>query len=160
MRTRVLITTLTLSLALVSVAPAAVQPPPKATGWKSTLTASVSGPPATIQITKASKVGVKPSANNVTFSLKLSGVTNTADDTAANTVMNTLQVDVQVLNTFQTLNFTFDLLNGKNVEKKFTMTNASLPTAPAAGAAVEVLGARVIQGGTGRTFGVSGITLK
>jgi hypothetical protein len=154
-----LLSAVVLSLFVGSIAPAAMQPPPKAKQWQSTFTGPVPGMPVpAIQITKASKIKVKPGSNNVTFSLKLAGVTNIADDTPVTNVMNTLQVDVQVLGTFQTLNFTFAITNGKNVEKSFSVTNASLPTAPSAGAAMEVLGARVISGG--KVFGVSGITLK
>lgn len=48
MRTHVVAATLTLSVALVSVTSAAVQPPPKAAKWPSNLAAASGGPPATI----------------------------------------------------------------------------------------------------------------
>ena len=155
-----LLSAVALSLFLASVAPATVQPPPKAKGWQSSFTAPVSGLPADIQITKSSKIKVKPSPNNVTFSLKLSGVTNKADDTLVNNSMNTLKVDVQVGAFSATLNFSFDLMNGKNVQKKFTVANGMLPNMPTGGTAMAILNAFVVEAGTGRTFGVAGITLR
>jgi hypothetical protein len=157
---RIYLLALALSVALVSVAPAAVQPPPKAAKWGAALTHPTgSPPPASIQITKAGKVAIKASANTVTFALKLSGVTNKADDTPVTNTMNTLQIDIKVNNFFATLNFNFDITGGK-AKQKFSMTNASLPNMPATGDPVEIVGGRVIESGTGRLFGVVGITLR
>lgn len=157
---RIYVLALTLSVALVSVAPAAVQPPPKAAKWASGITAPTGGPPANIQITKSGKLAIKASSNTVTFALKIAGVTNIADDTPTTNTMNTLQVDIKVNNFFSTLNFSFDITGGKNVQQKFPMTNASLPGIPVAGQPVEIIGGRVIESGTGRVFGVVGLTLR
>jgi hypothetical protein len=155
-----LLSAVAISLCLASVAPATDQPPPKAKGWQSSFTKPGTGLPSNIQITKASKIKIKPSSNNLTFSLKLAGVTNKADDTPVTNVMNTLKVDVQVGALSTTLNFPFGITNGKNVEKTFSVSNGMLPNAPTAGDAVQILDAFVVEAGTGRTFGVTGITLK
>ncbi len=133
---------------------------PKATKWQTFVTSPSGGTGATIKVTKPSKIQAGVSTGNVTFKLKLSGVTDTSDALVTLTG-NTFQIDVVVNGIFSTMMFTFDLTDGK-VSQKFSVANSSLPSGGvSAGDPIEIRAARVVQAPpNSNVFAVAGITAK
>lgn len=132
---------------------------PKAGQFQTTITSPTAATGATVEITKPSKLIAKVSPGNVTFQLKVSGVTD-AMDQLVNITNNTLQVDLIINNALVTQMFFFDLVNGK-VSQKFTVANSSFPGGGvAAGQTLEVRALRLIQGGNFNAFGVGGLTAR
>jgi len=156
-------TLLATGLTLASLAPVLAVPPaaPPATKYQTTLTTPTAGASPTTRITKSSMVMVKATGNNVTFQVKLKGVSDMSDLLVTNT-NNSFQVDIIVNGFFSTQSFPFDLTLGKtdNMATKFTVTNSSLPTGPVAGEPIEVVSVRVTLNGESQPFGKAGITLK
>ena len=136
-----------------------------AKGYSSSLTDPTSATPATIQITKASKVQIKPGVGVVNFTLKLNGVVDkvTGDPDSSNN--NTLSVQFLVGGVTHNKDFFFNIIAGKvdSATKKFPVSNGDMATwgsVLAAGTPIEIRRVRVIQNATGEDFGVGGITTK
>ena len=143
----------------LALAPSVGADAPRATKWQAGMTRVTSANGSTIKITKPSKVGAKVGPGNVTFSLKLVGVTD-AGDAPVTLSGNTFQIDVIINGIFSTLMFNFDLANGF-VSQKFSVANSSLPSGGVvAGQPIEIRGARVVQAMNGNSFGVAGITAR
>jgi len=135
---------------------------PAAKQYQCSLTDAPVGSPATIKITKASKVIIKSTTGNIAITLKLAGVTDALDQ-PVNLASNTLRVDfVRGTNGMQnSATFPFDIVNGK-VSHTFQLNDGSIPGGPMnAGDTVTILDVQLVQNGVlNGTFAVSGITLK
>lgn len=154
-----------LALFLTATAAHAVPVTPTATKWQSSLTEPTPLAGSDFTITKASSVQVSVASGNVTFKLKLNGVTD--GGVPVNQVSNTFQVDLRYGGTLHTVSFLFDLINGKtdNAQTKFTVANSALPGGGVASDdSIEVRTVRCVQGGAGPGAGLSfctpGLTAK
>ncbi|MEB2283295.1 MAG: hypothetical protein OZ922_01305 [Myxococcales bacterium] len=144
-----------LAIALTSTALAA----PAAKQYQSSLTTPPNGA-ATIKITKPSKVIIKVATGSISFQLKVGGITDTMDQ-PVNLAGNTFQVDfIRPGGNFVTQQFTFDISDGK-ANAKFPLALSAFPLGAAnPGETIDLRAVRLVQSGTGFTFGVAGLTLK
>ena len=149
------------ALALLSAPSIALAQAPKAVRYQTFLTDPSAGTLASLKLTKPTKVLVKTKPGSVEFQLVMSKVLDGAM-MPANSINNTLQVDMLIGGAFSTQNFLFDIVDGKvsPSTKKFPVANGSLPGVPAPGDPIEIVGVRVREGGTGHIFGAAGITLR
>ena len=153
LRTAVLAAVAAVSIAsTVFAAPAAKQ-------YQSSLTTPPGGA-ATIKITKPSKVIIKVATGSVTFQLKVGGVTDTLNQPVT-LAGNAFQVDfIHPNGMFKTQQFSFDVTDGK-VNAKFPLANSAFPGGTVnPGDTIDIRAVRLVQFGTGLTFGVSGLTAK
>src|SRR5262249_50274139 len=96
MKAQVVLASILASALMFAGAAAATAPPAK--GYSSSLTANTDpGSTATAQITKSSKLQIKPATGNVCFTIKLKGVTDLSSTPITNTG-NTMTVQVAVNN--------------------------------------------------------------
>ena len=132
---------------------------PAAKQYQSSLT-TPPGSLATIKITKPSKVIIKGGTGSVSFQLKLGGITDAMDQpvTLAN---NTFQVDlIRPNGAFVTQMFSFDITDGK-ANAKFPLAYSGFPGgAVNPGETIDIRAVRLVQFGTGFSFGAAGLTLK
>ncbi len=147
----------------------ATSPVPAANSYKSNLTFPTPPSGADFKITKASTVQLKASTNTITFQLVLAGVVDTANANApVSQTGNTFQVDLRYEGVVKTVQFNFNLINGKidPTTKKFPVTISGGFPAPGivSGDSVEVVRVRCLQGGSGpgagNNFCVAGLTAK
>lgn len=132
---------------------------PKADKYQASITSPTAATGASIQITKPSKLTTKVSPGNVTIQVKVNGVVDAMSDPVT-LAANTLQVDVIIDSSLFTVNFLFDLANGK-VSQKFTVANSALPGGGLVpGQTMEIRAVRLIQAGNGNSFGVAGLTAR
>jgi hypothetical protein len=155
----------TLALFLTASAAHAVPVTPTATKWQSSLTEPTPTTGSDYTITKASSVQVSVASGNVTFKLKLNGITDSG--VPVNQVNNTFQVDLRYGGVLHTVSFSFDLAGGKtdNTQTKFSVANSALPGGGVApDDSIEVRTVRCVQGGAGPGAGLSfctpGLTAK
>lgn len=159
-----LLSAATLFLSFAAAAGAAPVTPP-ATKWQSSLTEPSPPTGSDFLVTKSSQVQVSVSNGNVTFKLKLNGVTN--GGMPVSQTGNTFQVDLRYGGLLRTLSFTFDLAGGRtdNRQTKFVVANSALPGGGVApDDSIEVRTVRCLQGGAGAGAGLSfcspGLTAK
>lgn len=164
---RFLIPTAALALCLTAPAAHALTVTPPATKWQSSLTEPTPATGSDFHITKASSLQVSVASGNVTFKLKLTGVTDGLSGPLANQTGNTLQVDLRFGGVLHTESFPFDIANGKtnNAQTKFTLANGSLGGAGVMpDDSIQVVGVRCVQGGieagAGQSFCTPGLTAK
>lgn len=152
---RTLVLAAALAIALGSTAFAA----PTAKQYQSSLTTPPNAT-ATIKITKPSKVIIKVATGSVSFQLKVGGITDTGD-APVTLAGNTFQIDfIRPGGAFVTQQFSFDITEGK-VNAKFPLALSAFPLGSAnPGETIDLRAVRLVQSGTGATFGVSGLTLK
>ncbi len=149
-----------LGVALVTQAAA-----PPAKGYSSSLTANTDpGSSATAQLTKASKVQIKPATGNVCFTIKLKGVTDLSSAPITNTG-NTMTVRVAVNNVTHSPDFNFNLANGNVTPDtaKQCVSNGDSGTwgsALTAGTQIEVRQITITRTGDSDPFAVAGVTTK
>lgn len=168
MRKLIVLSMAALAVALVAGAAHAVTPvTPPATSFKSSLTEPTPLTGSDYHITKASSVQASVSSGNLTIKLKLAGVNDSVASGPATQTGNTLQVDLRYNNVVHTLQFVFDLANGKtnNTQTKFVTANSGLPGGGVMpDDSIEVRAVRCLQGGagpgSGNSFCTVGLTAK
>ncbi len=151
-------TTILAAVAAVALASTALAAP-AAKQYQSSLTTPPGGA-ANIKITKPSKVIIKVATGSVTFQLKVGGITDNAD-APVTLAGNAFQVDfIHSNGMFKTQQFSFDIVDGK-VNAKFPLANSAFEGGTVnPGQTIDIRAVRLVQFGTGLTFGVSGLTIK
>ena len=150
------------TFALASLAGSALAAPP-AGQFQCSLTSPSTATGATIKITGSSKLIVKVSTGNVNFQLKVKGVTNAMDNPVTDMTPNTNTFQIDVIRPggmLATQMFPFTISSGK-VSQKFPVANGSFAGgALTTGDTIDIRAVRLVQGGTGDTFAVCGLTIK
>jgi hypothetical protein len=165
---RSLIPMAAIALLVTAGAAHAVTPIPAANKWTSSLTEPTPLVGADFHITKPSNATITTTPGNVSFQIRLSGVTNGVGGPLVTQTANTFQVDLRyVSGAFHTETFTFNLVGGKTPAPapKFTLALNSLGgTPPVPGDSIQVVAVRCIQGGAGpgagANFCTAGLTAK